>query len=108
MNNDGGPEFNNEGGDGGMAQGRDIPPLAQGRDTPPLLRTARPGVIVEDSHRMNKVASSSDSGRSDMNEGGVCENKVVPSSFVGGSNLEGKSVSAQAKVKCMAKRRFMV
>ena len=88
-----------EGGEGDMAQGRDIPPL---------LRTARPGLIEEDSHRMNKVASSSNTGRLDMNEGSVCENKVVPSSSVDGNNLEGKSGSTHTKVKCMAKRRFMV
>ena len=57
---------------------------------------------------MNKVASSSDTGRFDMNKGSVSENKVVPSSSVDGNNLEGKSVSTQAKVKCMAKHRFMV
>ena len=86
MNNDGGLAFNDEGGDGDLAQGRNIPPM---------LRTARPRITIGNSEvppasgkapsegiKSNQAeeGTATSSGTVDMKGDSVCSNKVVSSS----------------------------
>ena len=124
VDNDDGHAFDNEGGNGDLAQGRNIPPL---------LRTARPritignsevppstgeapsegiksnqaeeagtasrdnGNINEGNHRANKVVSSF--GAEDDNDGNHRVNKVAPS-FVAGSGVANEKGSEAGETSC--------
>ena len=111
VDSDDGHAFDNEGGDGDLAQGRDG---ARGSDDDDMN---------EGSRDSNKVASSSIGGGGFFNEGGRDSNKVVSSSICGSGTinegsedlhevveLEGGSTfsSAHARVKCMKKYRIKV
>ena len=125
MNNDGGLTFNNEGGDGDLAQGRNLPPM---------LRTARPRIMIGNSEvpsatgkapsegiksNQAEVAGAESCDNGNINEGSDCVNKVVPrfgaeddndgkvcvnkvaSSFVAGDGSGGGETSCDLSVAVM-------